>query len=92
MSTKLWIRRARTLAPGMWYVRLTLAAALGLRGEIDEAKSEIAEAIKLKPEVNSIARWRAVMSTHGGAGHPQLEALYQKTTWVGLRRAGFPEE
>jgi tetratricopeptide (TPR) repeat protein len=84
-------RRARTLAPGIWYVHLTLAAALALRGDVDEAKSEIAEAVKLKPEVNSIARWRAIHATQG-FDHPQLQALREKTTFVGLRRAGFPEE
>ncbi len=36
-----------------------LAAALGLRGDIDEAKSVLAEAIKLRPEWNSLVQLRA---------------------------------
>lgn len=84
-------RKARALAPGIWYVHLNLASALALRGDIDEARREIAEAVTLKPEVNSIARWRAVHATQG-FDHPQLLAMRQKTTFAGLRRAGFPEQ
>jgi adenylate cyclase len=84
-------RRARTLAPGIWYVHLELAAALGLRGDIEEAQSEIAEALKIKREVNSIAQWRAIAVTQG-FGHPQFQALREKTSYAGLCRAGFPEE
>jgi adenylate cyclase len=84
-------RKARTLAPGVWYVHLELAGALGLRGDIDEAKTEIAEAVKLKPEINSVAQWRATNLTQG-FGHPQFQALREKTGYAGLRRAGFPEQ
>jgi adenylate cyclase len=84
-------RRAQTLAPGIWYVHLELAGALGLSGDTEEAKTEIAEAVKLKPELNSIARWRAIAVTQG-FGSPQFQALREKTTYAGLRRAGFPEE
>jgi tetratricopeptide (TPR) repeat protein len=84
-------RRARTLAPGIFYVHLDLAGALGLGGNLDEAKREIAEALKLKPEINSIGRWRALSVTQG-MGHQQFQALREKTTYAGLRAAGFPEE
>jgi tetratricopeptide (TPR) repeat protein len=56
-------RRARALAPGVWFVRIGLAGALGLSGAIDEAKIEIAEMVKLKPELISIA---PVPETAGG--------------------------
>jgi adenylate cyclase len=84
-------RKARSLAPGIWYVHINLAGALGLTGEIEEAKSEIAETLKLKPEANSIAGLRAIAVTTG-VGSPQLQALREKTIYAGLRRAGFPEE
>ena len=58
---------------------------------IDEARAEIAEMLKLKPEVNSVARWRAIRATMGG-GDPRNQALWEKTLELGLRRAGFPEE
>jgi TolB-like protein/tetratricopeptide (TPR) repeat protein len=80
------LRKARAANPRIWYHHVTLAGALGLRGDLDEAKAAIAEAIKLKPEANSLARLRA------GVGHPQYWALWEKTLAVGLRRAGMPEE
>jgi tetratricopeptide (TPR) repeat protein len=85
------LRRGRMLAPGMWYGPLELAGALGLVGTIEEAKSEIVEAVTLKPEVDSIARWRALAVLQGW-GHPQFQALREKTIYTGLRAAGFPEE
>ena len=69
--------------------RLWLAGALGLRGDLDEARIEIAEAIKLKPEINSLARLRASLPS---TVNPQYLALREKTLNVGLRRAGMPEE
>jgi adenylate cyclase len=85
------IRKARALAPGIWEVHLLLAGALGLRGDIEEAKREIAEAVKLRPDVNSIARMRALGVTQG-FGNPPFQSMAEKTIRVGLRRAGFPEE
>jgi adenylate cyclase len=85
------LRKARSLAPGRWHGHIWLAAALGLRGDTDEATAEIAETLKLRPDVNSIARLRAVLLTMGWVSQ-QIEALREKTTYAGLRRAGFPGE
>ena len=82
--------RARTELPRNWSHHGFLAGALGLKGDIDEA-SEIAEMLKLKPEVTSVARLRAILATMG-VGDPRLQALREKTIYAGLRRAGFPEE
>src|SRR5215472_4189700 len=82
------LRRARTELPRMWWICLALAGALGLKGDVDEARAEIAEALKLKPEVNSIARWRAIGPTLG-LGDPRLQALMEKTVYAGLRCAGI---
>jgi hypothetical protein len=68
-----------------------VAGALGLNGDIEEAQAEIAEALKLKPEVNSVARWRAI-GAKMGISDPRFQALMEKTVYVGLRRAGFPDE
>jgi adenylate cyclase len=81
------LRKARAANPRIWYHHLWLAGALGLRGDLDEAKAAIAETIKLKPEANSLARLRA-----RPVGNPQYRALWEKTLAVGLRRAGMPEE
>jgi TolB-like protein/Flp pilus assembly protein TadD len=84
-------RKARAENPGLWYTHLWLAGALGFRGDLDEARAEAAEATKLKPEVNSVARWRAGF-VDTGFGNVQFQALLEKTVFIGIRRAGFPDE
>ena len=84
-------RKARAENPGLWYTHLWLASALGFRGDLDEAKAALAEAIRLKPEINSVTRWRAVL-VDVGFSNAQLQALLEKTAFSGIRRAGFPEE
>jgi adenylate cyclase len=83
------LRKARAANPRAFGTHLSLAGALGLRGDLDEAKAEVAEAIKLKPEVNSLAALRAYFPWNT---NPPLWALGEKTVNVGLRRAGFPDE
>jgi adenylate cyclase len=84
-------RQARALNSAFWYVHLFLAGALGLTGDIDEAKRAIADALKLKPEANSLARLREIAATQG-YGSRQIQAGWEKTIYTGLRRAGYPEE
>jgi len=86
-----FLRKARAQNFRIWYVRLTLAGALGLTGDLEEAHGDIAEALKLKPEISSIVKWRAYLMTTGHASAP-WQALMEKTVYAGLRRAGFPEE
>ena len=64
---------------------MNLASVLALKGDIDEARNEIAQATKLRPEVNSIERWREILETQGYA-HPQLQVMREKTTFAGLDR------
>lgn len=47
--------------------------------------------LKLRPEATSVARLRAIQATMGWSD-PRGEALREKTIYIGLRRAGFPEE
>jgi adenylate cyclase len=82
--------KARAVNPRRPGPDLLLAAALGLRGDVEEAKAALAEALKLKPEPNSLARLRA--SRPAWANGPQYSALVEKTLDVGLRRAGMPDE
>jgi tetratricopeptide (TPR) repeat protein len=84
-----FLRKARAANPRLSFWHLWLAGALGLRGDLDEAEAALAEAIKLKPEVNSLARQRANLRYNS---NPQYLALAQTTLYVGLRRAGMPEE
>jgi adenylate cyclase len=64
---------------------VTLAAALGLRGDVGEGKAAPAEFLKLKPQLNSLAKVRA-------HSNPRYPALAEKTFDLGLRRAGLPEK
>jgi TolB-like protein/Flp pilus assembly protein TadD len=83
------LRKARSANPQFYYVHFALAAAFGLKGDLDEARAALAEGIKLRPEVNSLAAWRAHRPWET---NPQFTALGDKTIYAGLRRAGFPEE
>jgi tetratricopeptide (TPR) repeat protein len=80
-------RKARAANPRVFYLHLWLAGALGLKGQLDEARSALGEAVKLKPEVNSLAQWRA---SQPYIATPPYWALRETTLNVGLRRAGFP--
>jgi TolB-like protein/DNA-binding winged helix-turn-helix (wHTH) protein len=70
--------------PDLW-----LGAALGLRGDLDDAKTALVEWLKFHPHVNSLAQARATLPS---PINPRYMALREKTVEVGLRRAGFPEE
>jgi TolB-like protein/Tfp pilus assembly protein PilF len=74
--------------PRLYYTHTNLAAALALNGNLDEAEAALAEAIKLKPEVSSLARVHASVPYT----NPEYVTLIEKTVFVGLRLAGMPEE
>jgi class 3 adenylate cyclase/TolB-like protein len=82
-------RAACVASPRAYYLHLNLAGALGLRGDLDEACAALAEALRLKPEVNSLARYRTATPW---ITNPRHWALRDKTLNVGLRRAGFPDK
>jgi adenylate cyclase len=82
-------RMARASNPRVYIVHLYLAAALGLNGALDEARASLAEGIKLKPEINSMAAWP---SYRRWETNPKYLALRAKTLDVGLLQAGFPDE
>jgi len=81
-------RKADAMMPGAWTIHLKLAGALGLKGQIDEARAELAEVIRLKPDLNSVARVRGYVWYR----NPQFQVLHDRTVIQGLRNAGFPEE
>jgi TolB-like protein/class 3 adenylate cyclase/Tfp pilus assembly protein PilF len=82
-------RKACAASPQAYFLHLNLSGALGLRGDLDDARAALAEAIKIKPEVNSLTRYRAATPWITNARH---WALRDKTLNLGLRRAGFPDE
>jgi TolB-like protein/class 3 adenylate cyclase/Tfp pilus assembly protein PilF len=81
--------KARAGNPRLPVVHFYLAGAFGLNRDLDEARVALRGALKLKPEVNSLARLRAYRPW---VTNPPFWALLDKTINVGLRRIGFPEE
>jgi adenylate cyclase len=82
------LRRARAVNPRLYYLHMHLAGALGLRGDFDEARSALAEGIRLKPEINSLVKWRAQFPW----GNLEYWAFMENTIAAGLRKVGMPEE
>ena len=79
----------RSANPEHWFAHAALASAYGLKGETDGATAELAEARRLRGEgsFSSIARLRA-----NPFGVPKIRAVLEATYFVGLRKAGEPEE
>jgi adenylate cyclase len=84
-----FLRKARAANPRFYFFNFYLAAALALRGDIDEAKVALAEFGKLKPELRSLADLHRSWSN---LSSPPFAALWAKTIDIGLLRAGFPAE
>jgi tetratricopeptide (TPR) repeat protein len=86
----LWIEKARSINPAVPFPRAFLASAYALKGETERAAAELAEARRLRGEgsFSSIAQMRA----NGYHGVPKTRALFEATYFVGLRKAGVPEE
>jgi adenylate cyclase len=83
------LAKAREANPRIWSMHLYLAGALGFSGELDEARAALADALRLKPEINSLTSLRIFCPW---ITNPQHWALLEKTVNIGLRRAGFPDE
>jgi TolB-like protein len=81
-------RQARAHNPQLYHTHMLLAAALGLKGELDEAMAALAEGVRIRPQFNSLARLREYCTW----GYPRFLALREDTVYRGLRRAGMPEE
>jgi hypothetical protein len=75
--------------PRVWLFHLWLAGALGLRGDLERANSALTESLRHKPEINSLARLHALYPLLMDLPH---RVLAEKTLYLGLRRAGFPDE
>jgi TolB-like protein/Flp pilus assembly protein TadD len=82
-------RRALTENPKLWFLHFALAAALGLKGDLEEARSELAEALRLKPEYDTLKK---LVDAYPHFRNPQGWPLREKTINVGLRNAGLPDE
>jgi adenylate cyclase len=82
------LRKARAKDPRVYFFLIYLAGALGLQGDIDEAQAALAEAVRLKPSVTSLAAWRAAQPW---LDNPAFVAVSSNTLILGLHRAGMPD-
>src|SRR5215472_6682146 len=83
------LEKARAANPRLWAPYFYLAGAYGLQGNFEAARSALADSMRLKPAVKSLARMRAENSW---LSNPQYWTLQEKTLNVGLRRAGLPDQ
>jgi tetratricopeptide (TPR) repeat protein len=82
------LQRARAANARLWVPYFYLAGAYGMKGDLARARSALAESLRLKPALQSLARMRA---ENAWLSSPQYWALQEATLNVGLRRAGFPD-
>jgi tetratricopeptide (TPR) repeat protein len=82
-------KKACAASPQAYYLHLNLSGALGLRGDLGEARASLAEALRIRPDVNTLARYRAATPW---ITNPRHWALRDRTLNLGLRRVGFPDE
>jgi hypothetical protein len=82
------LQTARAANARWWVPYFYLAGGYGLKNDLDRAKSALAESLRLKPALRSIARMRA---ENPWLNNAQYWALQERTLNLGLRRAGFPD-
>jgi len=85
----LWLETSRSANPGRPFPHAGLASAYGLKGDLDRASAELAEARRLSADdrYTSIARLNREYY-----GVPKIRALFEATYFAGLRKAGMPAE
>jgi TolB-like protein/DNA-binding winged helix-turn-helix (wHTH) protein/Tfp pilus assembly protein PilF len=85
-----WLEKGRNLSPRLSFPHAYLASAYALKGDLNRAAAELAEARRLSRDgrFSSIAR---LMAT-GNFGVPKVLALAEATYFAGLRKAGMPED
>jgi tetratricopeptide (TPR) repeat protein len=64
--------KARTANPRVWNFSYELAGALGLKGDLEGGKAALADSLKLKPEVNSLAQWYAFLPWTSKTSAPEI--------------------
>jgi tetratricopeptide (TPR) repeat protein len=80
-----WLNKSAALNPSNFFTHMFLASALALSGLEAEAKAQLAELLRLKPEF-TLSHFKAVEPSDVPAFRAQRERIYE-----GLRRAGVPE-
>jgi len=85
-----WFEKARSANPGLPYVHAHLAAAYALKGKIEGAAAALAEARRLSADDRYMSITHLKAARYWGV--PKVRALLETTLFVGLRKAGMPEE
>jgi adenylate cyclase len=85
-----WLEKARRANPGIPGPHAYLASAYALKGDLDRAAAELAEARRL----NNDGRYSSItgLSSVADFGVPKIRALFEATYFAGLRKAGMSEE
>jgi adenylate cyclase len=85
-----WLEKARGGNPAQAVWPAYLASAYAIKGDLERAAAELAEARRLSPDYrySSLARLKTVVNF----GVPKVRALFEATYFAGLRKAGMPEE
>ena len=88
-----WLEKARGALPELPFAHLLLASAYGLKGDIERAAADLAEARRLHggDRYSSITRVKAFSGGYRGAA-PKTRALFDATYIAGLRKAGMADE
>jgi adenylate cyclase len=87
----LWLEKARTAAPAHELPHAWLAAAYALNNDTERAAAELVEARRLCSDdrYSSIAKLRTKFRFSRA---PNIRELFENIYYVGLRKAGMPEE
>ena len=83
-----WLERAKSENARLAVVHAYLAAAYGLKGEIERARAELADARRLSSAYSSLAS----VEKSTWYDNPQIRGLAEATYFKGLRQAGISEE
>ena len=83
------LQTARAANDHFWVPHLYLAGAYGLKGDLDKARASLAELLRWKPAIKTLARMQA---ENPWLGNPRYWELQDKTLNLGLRRVGFPDQ
>jgi adenylate cyclase len=83
-----WLERAKSENAQLAVVHAYLAAAYGLKGEIERARAELADARRLSSAYSSLAS----IEKSTWYDDPQIRRLAEATYFKGLRQAGISEE
>jgi tetratricopeptide (TPR) repeat protein len=83
-----WLERAKSENARLAVVHAYLAAAYGLKGEIERARAELADARRLSSAYSSLAS----VEKSTWYDNPQIRSLAETTYFRGLRQAGISEE